>query len=105
MASERVCDFNQHAQDILEKLEKAEPKEVAALATSFVDAVVANGLGNRPDLCKDFAGTLAKVIPDSKTRASLVSSLLNLCQEGSNSLTLQLYRIIGENHERAYSPS
>ena len=105
MAHQKAGDFNQHAQGILEELEKAEPSAVPALATSFVKGVVENGLDNRPELCKDFAGTLAKVIPDSATRTSLVSSLLNLCQEGSDSLTLQLYRIIGENHERAPLPS
>lgn len=105
MAHQKAGDFNQRAQGILEALDNAKPEEVAPLATSFVEEAVKSGGSNYPELCKDFAGTLAKAIPDSETRASLVSSLLNLCQEGSDSLTLQLYRIIGENHERAPLPS
>ncbi len=105
MASERVCGFNEHAQGILGALDKATPEEAAPLATSFVGLVVASGWDNCPDLCRDFARTLARAVPDSKTRASLVSSLLDLCQEGSDSLTRQLLLIIGENHERAYSLS
>lgn len=97
MASERVCDFNQRAQGLLEELEKAEPKEVAAIATSFVDAAVANGFDDRPELCRDFAETLARTVPDSATRAPLVRTLLARCGEEANSLTRQLGRIIGQD--------
>lgn len=97
MASERVCDFNQRAQDILEKLEKAEPEEVPALATSFVRGVIANRFDDRPELCRDFAETLARTVPDSATRAPLVRTLLVLCGEEVNSLTRQLGRIIGQD--------
>lgn len=105
MAHQEVREFNERAQGILEALDRAKPEEAAPLATSFVGLVVASGWDNCPDLCRDFATTLVKTVPCSKDRASLVNNMLNLCQEGSNSLSLQLYRIIGENHERAYSPS